>query len=121
MEETKGKGDNAETNEVWIASAFEIIGASRDPNGHGWGKWIRFRDGDQRIHTRHVANSALQGDPPALCGMLADAGLKISRARQREFATYLNGAEVSGRVTQVDRTGWHDIGGHQVFVLPNEQ
>jgi putative DNA primase/helicase len=116
---TKGTGKNAVTKDEWIASAFEIIGASRDPSGHGWGKCIRFRDADKRIHTQHVADSALQGEPSALCGMLADAGLRIDRAYQRLLVTYLSGVLVSGRVTHVDRTGWHDIGEHQVFVLPN--
>lgn len=36
------------------------------------------------------------------------------------LANYLSGVEVQGRVTHVDRTGWHEIDGHQVFVLPDE-
>jgi putative DNA primase/helicase len=118
-EVTTGKGDSAVTEDVWIASALEIIGASRDPTGHGWGKWIRYRDADQRLHTRHVPDSALQGIPAALCGMLADAGLRIDRTQQRLLATYLSGVEVRGRVTRVERTGWHEIGGQKVFVLPD--
>jgi uncharacterized protein (DUF927 family) len=110
-----GKGKDAIKQEV--SSAFEIIGASRDPNGHGWGKWIRYSDADGRLHTRHVPDSVLHGDPAALCAMLADAGLRINRTHQRLFANYLSGVEVPGRVTHVERTGWHDIGGHPVFVL----
>ncbi|PZR80851.1 MAG: hypothetical protein DLM68_18775, partial [Hyphomicrobiales bacterium] len=119
-EVTKGKGENAPVQTVWIASAFEVIGACRDPHGRGWGKWLRWRDADERIHTRHVADAALQGDPSALCGGLADEGLSINRNQQRPFLTYLSGCNVKGRVTIVHRTGWHDIGGHQIFVLPAE-
>lgn len=32
-EVTKGKGDNATAETVWISSDFEVIGACRDPNG----------------------------------------------------------------------------------------
>jgi hypothetical protein len=73
-----------------------------------------------RARTRHVADAALQGDPSALCGGLADEGLSINRNQQRPFLTYLSGCNVKGRVTIVHRTGWHEIGGHQVFVLPAE-
>jgi putative DNA primase/helicase len=117
---TKGKGDNATAETIWVASPFEVIGACRDPHGRGWGKWLCWRDADGRIHTRHVADAALQGDPSALCGGLADEGLSINRNQQRALLTYLSGCNVEGRVTLVHRTGWHDIGSHQVFVLPSE-
>lgn len=119
-EVTKGRGDNARTETIWIASAFEIIGACRDPNGRSWGKWLRWRDADGRVHSRHVSDAALQGDPSVLCGGLADEGLSINRNQQRSFLTYLSDCNVKGRVTIVHRTGWHDISGHQVFVLPAE-
>ena len=38
-EVAKGRGENATTETIWIASAFEVIGACRDPYGRGWGKW----------------------------------------------------------------------------------
>jgi Domain of unknown function (DUF927) len=104
-EATKGKGDAATTETIWIASAIEVIGACRDPNGRNWGKWLRWRDADGRTHTRHVADAALQGDPSALCGGLADEGLRINRKQQQPFLTYLSGCNVKGRVTIVHRTG----------------
>jgi putative DNA primase/helicase len=119
-EVAKGRGENATTETIWITSAFEVIGACRDPYGRGWGKWLRWRDADGRIHTRHLSDAALQGDPSVLCGGLADEGLTINRNQQRHFLTYLSGCDVKGRVTIVHRTGWHEIGGHQVFVLPAE-
>jgi hypothetical protein len=114
------KGDDASADGEWISSAFEVIGACRDPHGCGWGKWLRWRDADGRIHTRHVSNAALQGDPSTLCSGLADEGLNINRNQQRALVAYLGGCNVKSRVTIVDRTGWHGIGGHQVFVLPDD-
>ena len=52
--------------------------------------------------------------------MLADEGLHIARGHQRELCAYLNGCDVLGRVTIVARTGWHDVVGGRVFVLPGE-
>ena len=69
---------------------------------------------------RHVSDAALQGDPAALCAGLADEGLRINRGQQRAFAIYLSGATVKGRVTVVLGTGWHEVGGHSVFALPDE-
>jgi uncharacterized protein (DUF927 family) len=116
----RGKNDDSPAGSEWICSPFEVIGACRDPNGFAWGKWLRWKDHDGRTHTRHVTDAALQGDPASLCAILADEGLSINRSQQRQLAIYLGGANVKSRVTIVHRTGWHDIGGHQVFVLPDE-
>jgi len=114
----KGRGEAKTKENIWIASAFEILGACRDPHGRAWGKWLRWRDGDGRAHVQHVTDAALQGDPAPLCGGLASDGLRINRAQQRAFASYLSGASVKGRVTIVSRTGWHDLAGRLVCVLP---
>jgi putative DNA primase/helicase len=113
-------GDDGKPEGERISAPFEIIGACRDPHGCGWGKVLRWNDGDKRTHTRHVTDAALQGDPSTLCASLANAGLSINRGQQRPLLTYLVGCDVKGRVTTVDRTGWHDIGGHRIFVLPGE-
>jgi uncharacterized protein (DUF927 family) len=112
--------EEQEPREEWISAPFEIIGACRDPVGRGWGKWLRWRDNDGRLHSRHVADAALHGDRSALCGGLADEGLTINRSQHQALVTYLSGAPVKGRVTIVHRTGWHEIGGHRCFKLPNE-
>lgn len=116
----RGRGDNAEEVEEWVSSAFEILGATRDPSGRDWGKWLRWRDGDGREHVRHVSEAALQGDPAALAASLAGEGLRVSRTQQKALATYVSGVSTKGRVTLVPRTGWHSIGAHDVFVLPGE-
>ncbi len=116
----RGKGDNAETAEEWVSGPFEIIGEARDPHGREWAKVLRWRDGDAREHVRHMAASALQGDPATLAASLASDGLRIDRSQQRALASYLSGATVKQRVTMVNRTGWHVVGGRDVFVLPHE-
>ena len=117
---TKGRGNNATISTERISSPFEVLGATRDPQGCGWGKCLRWSDGDGRVHERHITDSALHGDPAALAASLANEGLCIDRAHQRALASYLCQVRPAGRVTMVARPGWHCIGGHDVFVLPRE-
>ena len=62
--------------------------------------------------------SALYGDAAALCGGLADGGLPVDERRVRDIKRYFRSVEVDARVTRVTRTGWHEICGKKVFVLP---
>ncbi|UZF92073.1 DUF927 domain-containing protein [Bosea sp. NBC_00550] len=116
----KRRGNTKRVVDVRLSAPFEILGACRDPHGRCWGKILRWPDADGRVHVRHVTDAVLQGNPASLCAALADDGLAISREHQPLFAGYLSGAQVKGRVTLVDCTGWHDIGGSLVFVLPEE-
>jgi hypothetical protein len=111
---------NAKPCEQWICAPFEILGATRDPQGRAWGKWIRWRDPDGRVHCRHVADAKLHGEPGAACQALADEGLRIAIGGHKALVTYLSGSRVAGRVSIVHHTGWHEIGGQSVFVLPEE-
>lgn len=115
-----GRGEKATLDEVWICAAFEILGHCRDPQGRAWGKMLHFKDADGGVHTRHVSDAALQGEPGTLCATLADDGLYINRSRQREFSNYVNGARVDARVTVAPRTGWIEVKGKPIFVLPDE-
>ena len=116
----KGKGDNAIIEKVWVCSAFEVVGRARDPSGEGWARWLRWRDDDGRSHTHAVADAALHGDLKVLCSDLAHKGLIIAIGRQAQLARYLNQVPIDARVTVVKRTGWHEIAGDKVFVLPEE-
>jgi putative DNA primase/helicase len=119
VEVDKGRAVAKTKASEWVSAPFEILGACRDPHGRGWGKYLRWRDGDARAHVQHVTDAALQGDPAPLCASVVDGGLRINRVQQRAFANYLSGARVAGRVTTILRTGWHEVGGRSVFVLPN--
>lgn len=115
----KGKGEGATTETVWVSAPFEVIGRARDPHGHGWARWLRWRDPDGRRHEHAVPDAALHGDMGALAADLASRGLVISRASRAQLCDYLNRVTVKARVTVVNRSGWHLIGEHKVFVLPD--
>jgi len=119
-EDDAAKGEIAKAPRL-ISSPFEVIGESRNPNGTGWGKWLRFVDRDGRMHTRIVLDADLQGDhPDVICGVLAGEGLTIHPDGRKSLQSYLAGVKTRTRVTVVPRTGWHVLGDRIFFVLPNE-
>ena len=83
VEIERGRGHAKRMEMARIAAPFEVLGACRDPHGGGWGKSLRWRDDDGRVHVRHVADADLHGEPAALCAGLAHDGLRIDPARQR--------------------------------------
>jgi uncharacterized protein (DUF927 family) len=120
IEKYLGRGKAKQMQTVWISAPFEVLGECRDPRGSDWGKMLRWRDPDGREHVGHVADADLQRDPSPLSAMLADNGLRVDPAGQRDLVRYLSAVQVKRRVTVVHRTGWHEIGGQRVFVLPGE-
>ena len=118
VEKTRGKESWEEI--IWLSAPFEILGRVRDPQSHGWARLLRWKDDDGVVHQHPVADQDLHGDGSALCSSLANGGLKIATGSIRQhFVSYLNSVIVKARVTIVPRTGWHDVGGHKVFVLPD--
>jgi putative DNA primase/helicase len=103
---------------VHVSAPFEILGKCRDPDGNSQGLLLRWSDDDGRTHIQFVPYSALYGDAAALCGGLADGGLPVDERRVRDIKRYFRSVEVDARVTRVTRTGWHEICGKKVFVLP---
>ena len=117
---TRGRGKDAEAISERISAPFEILGRGRSPDGHSWGRFLRWRDPDGRMHERFVADEVLHGEASGVCAPLAAAGLEIVRKQQSAFVSYVSGSKPAGRVTVVHRTGWHEIEGTDVFVLPSE-
>ena len=113
-------GDKSETASERISGPFEILGKSRNPKSGDWGLYLRWRDPDGRRHTRLVAYADLHGEPATVCQSLVAEGLNVERSKQRTLANYLNGAETNQRVTRVETTGWHTIGGREYFQLPGQ-
>jgi uncharacterized protein (DUF927 family) len=111
--------DAEPAGDILVSSPFEILGRARDPDGHGWGKWLRWRDPDGRTHEHYLADAAVHGDIRTVAGDLAARGLMIAYRHRPHLAEYLNTVDVPHRITRVARTGWHRLGDREVFVLPN--
>jgi putative DNA primase/helicase len=118
VERRRGKEEWLE--DIWLPAPFEIIGRVRDPQSHSWARLLRFKDDDGVAHQHPVADQDLHRDGAALCASLANAGLKIATGSIRQhFVNYLNSTVVKIRVTVVPHTGWHEVNGRKVFVLPD--
>jgi len=104
-----------------IAARFEVLGRARDPDGNGWSIYLEWKDPDGRKHTHSVSDARLHGDVGALCGDLAQLGLKIATAPSKRalFVAYLNHQDSEKRVTVVNRTGWCNLPSGKVYVLPD--
>ncbi|WP_018263398.1 DUF927 domain-containing protein [Methylobacterium sp. WSM2598] len=120
VEIPKGRGENRTTEEIWCSGPFEVIGRARDPQGHGWARWLRWRDPDGRCHEYAVSDAALHAEPGALAAELAIRGLTVARNGRQHLADYLNRVTVDARVTTVSCTGWHTVADQNVFVLPEQ-
>jgi hypothetical protein len=89
---------------IRICAPFEVLGESRNPGSLEWGKLLRFRDGDGKMHSRVVPNALLQGEPATLCSLLASEGLAIHADHKKHLPSYIAGVQSKRRVTVVVRT-----------------
>ncbi len=97
--------------EVWefVCSRLEILSASRNTDGAEWGRLLRFKDSDDRIHELPLPMALLAGDGVTLRELLLGQGLIISpqkKARQW-LMTYIQNSVPAERAHCVLRAGWH--------------
>jgi putative DNA primase/helicase len=106
-----------------ISQGFEVLGLARSTEDGDWGKVVRFSNADKRIHEEIVTAPMLHNDLKGVIGRLANHGMFITGKPDGRlaFAEYLLlEEETDKRVTVANSTGWIEIGGHLVFVLPNK-
>ena len=115
MQVLKGKS----LEDVWVSGAFEVLGLSRDRVGSEWGVFILWRDNDGREHTECVPRGEMFGDPKKLATKLVAEGFPLNFGRERLLAQFLTLVKPGARVTEVTSTGWHEVAGKSVFVLPD--
>ena len=113
--------EGGDGGKAWICDPFEILAATRDDAGSSWGLMLRWRDPDHREHLWAMPRQLLYGDGATLCGELASRGLSIAPDSKRRnlLLGYLATVQPAGRVTCVNRTGWHGSDHQPVYVLPD--
>src|SRR5262249_28734585 len=109
-----------EHDSKFVCQPFKVLGRCRNPSGDGWSRLLWWQDADGREHRFTVSDAALHQDARTLCADLASRGLRIERAQRNALVDYLNGLEISQRVTLVERTGWHKLETGETFVLTDE-
>ena len=97
------ESDGPEKPPVWLSAPFEVLAHTRDAQGSAWGKLLRWRDLDNRIHQWAMPVKALGGGRDELWRELLDGGLQIasSIANRNKLAEYLSSVRVDGRARRV--------------------
>src|SRR5581483_2360815 len=102
---------------IQLSSRLEVIAATRNSEGGEWGRLLRWRDPEGRLHTWAMPMSMLAGDGNEIIAELLAGGLFISPNRKgREiFKIYLQESVPSVLMKSVNRVGWHD----DYYVFPD--
>jgi hypothetical protein len=116
------EADDPDKPNVWLAAPFEVVVQTRDADSHSWGKLLRWRDADERVHEWAMPLKTLGGSREELWRELLDGGLRIasSTASRGRLADYLSAVQPAGRARAISRVGWHTgSSGAAAYVLPD--
>jgi uncharacterized protein (DUF927 family) len=113
--------DDADKSPIWLSGPFEVLAHTRDAHGHAWGKLLRWRDLDGKIHEWAMPVKTLAGGREELWRQLLDGGFLIasSAVSRNRLAEYLSTVKVDARARAVLRVGWHVENNRCIFVLPD--
>jgi putative DNA primase/helicase len=107
-----------EKEPLMICGRLEVAALTRDAQGDGWGRLLKWVDGERRAHQWAMPMSLLAGDGSEYRARLLDGGLVISPGRKARdlLTTYIQSTRAEARALCVSRVGWHG----DVFVVPSE-
>jgi len=112
------QGRNGAAEPQLVCSRIDVIASSRDSRSTGWGRLLRWKDGDGVIHRWMMPMELLQGDGAEVRRELVRRGVSIEPGRwaNDRLTAYLQVWPVEGRVRCVDKLGWHE----STFITPEE-
>jgi len=111
--------DHGTSELIRVSARLDVVAETRDGSGNNWGRLLRWRDNEGRVHQWSMPMELLASDASAVRSRLLGEGLPfiITNARLRErFTEYLQSAAATRRMLCVSRVGWHD----GTYVLPEE-
>lgn len=93
---------------MFIANQFEIVGKSTDINSEGWAYIIKWRDLRGNVHQERIPFSALGTEQTDIFKKLRSGGLMIGEGKAIEsiFKRYLNEASSDRIILSVTKPGW---------------
>ena len=107
--------DGGKDDSDWICGPFTVLGEARTLEGNEWSVYIRWHDGDGRLHTHPLPRAELMISSNDVLKPLASGGLKIAPNKVPQLKQCLAHIKTPRRVRIVHRTGWHE---ETRFVLP---
>jgi putative DNA primase/helicase len=107
---------NGDNEPVRICSRLDIAAETRNDQGEGWGRLLKWKDREGREHFWAMPMSLLAGSGDEYRSRLLDGGLQIQPGKHvRELLSrFVQSATCERRVRCVSKLGWHG----EVFVLP---
>jgi uncharacterized protein (DUF927 family) len=113
-----GQDQDSSREPIKLASRIDVVAKTRSSEGENWGRLLRWKDDEGRIHEWAMPMEALASDAGGVRARLMSEGLSIATsARLRErFVEYLQTAPTEKLARNVTRLGWHD----STYVLPDQ-
>ena len=104
---------------VRICGPAYVEALTRSRQGEDWGRVVRWRDLDGRVHRRAIPAPLFHDHGNVLAKELATEGLEIIPGFERKVMVYLGSFHPVQRALCVDSVGWMDSpDGALTFVLP---
>lgn len=112
---------DANKSPIHVCGSLDALARTRDDRGENWGVLLTWRDGDGRLHEWAMPRAMLAGDGVAIREYLLDRGLYVApdQAARQALLRYLTAIVPEATARCVARVGWHRIGNHEVFALPD--
>ncbi len=112
---------DANKSPVHVCGPLNALARTRDDRGENWGVLLAWRDGDGRLHEWAMPRAMLAGDGVSIREYLLDRGLYVApdQAARQALLRFLTAIIPEATARCVARVGWHRIGDHQVFALPD--
>lgn len=115
----KGDGNTGDT--VFVCKPLEVIGRTRDIDGHSWGRILRWKDPEGREHV-YAMPCISASERGAFWDVLLDRGfdVPIRNADRSLLLQYILSGTVPPQLTTcVHQTGWVNPADGCAFVLPD--
>lgn len=118
LEKSTSEEGEPKTRELFVCSPLNVTAETRDKDQTHWGRLLEWPDRDGHPHVWAIPMSMLEGEPAAVCAVLADGGLIIGGGSKVRglLVRYIKESQPGARARCVNRIGWH--GG--VYVLPTQ-
>lgn len=112
------QNDDGSKVPIRLAARVDVVAMTRDQDGDNWGRLLRWRDHEGRLHQWAMPMEGLATEQGAVRARLLSEGLPFitSNGHYREkFSEYLQTAPTERMVRCVARVGWHG----DTYVLPD--
>jgi putative DNA primase/helicase len=116
IEERTDEEGKTKSRNVFVCSRLEVTAETRSKDQTQWGRLLEWTDRDEHPHVWAIPMSMLEGEPAAVCAVLADGGLIIGGGAKARglLVRYIKECQPNAKARCVNRSGWNG----RVYVLP---